>query len=121
MTERRRAIRYPLKLPASFSWEDEGGLMHEGGGHTRNVSEKGAFVDAAVLPPIGSSVELHFSLPSVPHAERKMHVQFMGEIIRLEWTKQGEQSSGFAIRGCEIVWNFEGGNKWSLSAEDEEE
>jgi hypothetical protein len=118
--ERRRAIRYPLQFHASFSWEDEDGIMHQGEGLTRNVSEKGAFVDAAILPQIGSFVELHFSLPSVPDAERKMYVQLTGKTLRLEGTEQGEHSGGFAIMNRAIVWHYEDGIKWNLSEEDED-
>jgi hypothetical protein len=109
--ERRRAIRYPLQLPASFSWVDEGGIVRQGGGRTRNISEKGAFVDAPVCPPIYSSVELHFSLPALPDSNRGMNVQHTGETIRLEATEQGEQSWGFAISSREVVWRYEDENK----------
>jgi hypothetical protein len=120
MVERRRAIRYPLQLQGSFSWKDENGIVQQGEGQTRDVSEKGAYVEAAILPLIGSSVELHFSLPSVPGAERKMYVQLTGETRRLEGTEQVEHSGGFAITSREIVWHYEGGNNWTLSEEDGE-
>jgi hypothetical protein len=113
MIERRRAIRYPLQLPASFSWKDEEGILRQGEGHTRNISEKGAFVDAVILPSIGSSVELHFSLPALSDSGRKMHVVHMGEILRLEATEQGKHSGGFAITSREIVWRYENGNNFS--------
>jgi hypothetical protein len=115
--ELRRAIRYPLQLPASFSWEDEKGIVRQGGGRTRNISEKGAFVDATVCPPINSSVELHFSLPALSDSSRGMHVQHTGETIRLEATEQGEQSRGFAISSREVVWRYEEGNKLDGSEE----
>ena len=72
-------------------------------------------MDAAICPPIGSSVELHFSLPSVPDSERKMHVQHTGEILRLEGTEQGEHSGGFAITSREVVWRYEDGNNFGRS------
>jgi hypothetical protein len=115
--ERRRAIRYPMQVPASFSWEGEQGIVVRGEGRTRNISEKGVFVDAAICPPIGSSVELHFSLPSLPDSERRMHVQHTGETLRLEGTEQGEHSGGFAITSREAVWRYEDGNNWNLSEE----
>lgn len=92
--------------------------MRQGEGLTRNVSENGAFVDAAILPPIGSPVELHFSLPSVPDAERKMHVQFTGETLRLKVTEEGEHGGGFAIKSREVVWREDGNN---LDGTEEEE
>jgi hypothetical protein len=113
--ERRRAIRYPLQLSASFLWMDEEGILRQDEGNTRNVSENGAFVDAVTLPPIGSSVELHFSLPSGPDATGKMHVQYTGETLRLEGTELGEHSGGFAIVRREIVWHDEDGNNFSRS------
>jgi len=119
MIEHRRAIRYPLQLPASFSWEDEG-IVRQGKGHTRNISEKGAFVEAAIVPPIGSSVELHFSLPPIPDSGRGMHIQHTGEILRLEATEQGEHSGGFAITSHEVVWRYEDGNNSYRSDEEED-
>jgi hypothetical protein len=105
--EHRGGIRYPLQVPASFSWEDEQQIMRQGEGRTRNISEKGVFVDAAICPPIGSSVELNFSLPAILDSERKMHVKHTGETLRLEMTGQGKQSSGFAIASREVVWHYE--------------
>ena len=38
--ERRRAIRYPLQVPASFSWEGEQGIMVTGRGtHSKHQRE----------------------------------------------------------------------------------
>jgi hypothetical protein len=120
MIERRRAIRYPLQLPASFSWKDEERIVRHGEGNSRNISEKGAFVDAAILPPIGSSVELHFSLPAFSDKARKMHVQYTGETLRLEGKEQGEHSSGFAITSRNAVWRYEDGNNSDRSEKAEE-
>jgi hypothetical protein len=108
-----------LRFPASFSWKDEAGISLEYEGRTRNISEKGAFVEAANLPPIGSSVELYFSVPSISCAEGKMHVQFTGETLRVEWPEQGEHSGGFAITSHEIVWHNEGGNNLGGAEEQE--
>ena len=91
--------------------------MRQGEGHTRNISDKGAFVDAAILPPIGSSVELHFSLPALSDKARKMHVQYMGAILRLEGKEQGGHSSGFAITSRKAVWRYEEGNNFDRSEE----
>ena len=115
--ERRRDIRYPVKLPASFSWQDEQRIVRQGEGHTRNISEKGAFVEAAIVPLIGSSVELHFSLPALSALGRQMHVLHTGETIRLEGTEQGESSGGFAIKSREVVWTYEDGNNLDGSEE----
>jgi hypothetical protein len=120
MIERRRAIRYPLQLPASFSWADEEGIVRQGEGHTRNISEKGAFVEAAALPPIGSSVELHFSLPALSDWSRKMGVLHKGETVRLEGTEQGERSGGFAITSHKSVWRYEGGNIFDRGEKEED-
>ena len=115
MIERRRAIRYPLQLPAYFSWRDEEGIVRRGEGHTRNISVKGAFVDALILPPSGSSVELHFSLPALSDSGRKMRVQHTGETLRLGGAEQGEQGGGFAITSRKIVWRYEDGNIFDQS------
>ncbi len=105
--ERRRAIRYPLQVPAAFSLKSELVVVIQSEGHTRNISEKGVFVDAPNCPPIGVSVELHFSLPAFLDSERQMHVQHTGEILRLEGTEQGQHCGGFAIMSREAVWRYE--------------
>jgi hypothetical protein len=112
--ESRGAIRYPLQLPVTFSWDGERGIVRHGEGCTRNISEKGVFVDAAICPPIGSSIELHFSLPALQDSMRIMHVQHTGETLRLEGA-EGEHSGGFAIASREIVWRYEDGNNFSRS------
>ena len=86
--------------------------MRQGEGHTRNICDKGAFVDAAICPPIGSSVELQFSLPPLSDKARKMHVQYTGESLRLEGKEQGEHRSGFAITSRKAVWRYEEENNF---------
>jgi hypothetical protein len=120
MLERRRAIRYPLQLPASFTWEDEERIVRHGEGRTRNISDKGAFVDAGICPTIGSSVELHFSLPALSDKARKMHVQYTGETLRLEGKGQGVLYSGFAITSRKAVWRYEDGNNFGCSENKED-
>jgi hypothetical protein len=102
-------------MPASFSWKDEEGIVHQGKGQTRNISEKGAFVEAAIVPPIGSSVELHFSLPALSDSGRQMHVLHTGETIRLGGTEQAEHSGGFAITSQKVIWRYEDGNNFDRS------
>jgi hypothetical protein len=82
-------------------------MLRHGEGQTRNIGEVGAFVDAAVCPTIGSTVELHFSLPTLSDSGRGMHVQHTGEVLRLEETKHGAKIDGFAITSREVVWRFE--------------
>jgi hypothetical protein len=94
--------------------------MRQGDGLTRNVSEKGAFVYAAILPPIGFSVELHFSVPALSNSGRKMHVQHTGETLRLEGAARGEQSGGFAITSRQIVWRYEDGGNFDRSEKEED-
>jgi hypothetical protein len=120
MVERRRAIRYPLQLPATFSWEDEEGIVRQGEGHTGNISDKGAFVYAAILPPIGSSVELHFSLPALSDSGSKMHVQHTGETLRVGETEQEEHNGGFAITSHKIVWRYEDENNFDRGEKEED-
>jgi hypothetical protein len=105
--EHRRAIRCPLQVPASLSWVDEERIFRHGEGQTRNIGEKGAFVDAAICPPIGSTVEVRFSLPALSNSGRGMYVQHTGEVLRLEGRKQGAQIDGFAITSREVVWRLE--------------
>jgi len=76
-------------------------------------------VDAAICPQVGSSVELHFSLPALSDSGRKMYVQHTGETLRLEGTEQGEHSRGFAIASREVVWRYEDENNFSRSEKEQ--
>jgi hypothetical protein len=108
-----------VKLPATFSWENEQRIVQRGEGRTRNISEKGVFVDAVTCPPIGSSVELCFSLPPLGDASHQMHVQHKGETLRLEGTEQGEPSGGFAITSREVVWRYEDRNNFGRNQKEQ--
>jgi hypothetical protein len=76
-------------------------------------------VDAAICPPIGSSVEVCFSLPPLSDASHKMHVQHTGETLRLEGTEQGEHSVGFAITSREVVWRYEDQNNFGRNQKEQ--
>lgn len=76
-------------------------------------------METANLPPIGSSVELHFSVPSISGSEGKMHVQFKGETLRLDRVEQGEYTGGFAITSREVVWQDDSGKNSGGTTEQE--
>jgi len=89
---RAEGYSYPLQLPATFSWDGGQGIVRHGEGCTRNISERGVFVDAAICPPIGSSIELAYSLPALPGSSRPHARSSHGRNLRLEAAEPGEHS-----------------------------
>jgi len=87
----RKAIRFPLEAPIVFWWTD-GGIDKQCEGHTRDMSESGAFVFASTWPPPGTQIGFKVFLPVLPGTESKARVEAVGQVLRVE---QGR--GGFAI------------------------
>jgi hypothetical protein len=55
VAERRTALRYPLRLPVVFSWQDENGRIQGCDGYSRDLGSRGIYVYAEQVPPLGVS------------------------------------------------------------------
>ena len=93
----RKTIRFPLQAPVVFWWTDENGNHQQSEGRSRDISESGTFVLAAVCPPLGASVGLRISLEAVPDATKILPIEFDGHVLRVERVSAGSESSGFAV------------------------
>jgi hypothetical protein len=73
-------------------WWTDGGIEKKCEGHTRDISERGAFVRARTCPPPGTQIGFKVFLPVLPGTEPKTRVEAMGQVLRVE-----QDRGGFAI------------------------
>lgn len=88
--EQRRHNRYRLVASVSFSWETADHRVQQGRGLTRDCSISGVFVVTSTQLPIGSLLQMNFSLPPLHAAGRGARLETRGRIVRSE-------SDGFAV------------------------
>lgn len=92
----RKSMRYPLKVPVSFSWKDENGIEQKGEGSSRDVSETGTYVLASGCPPTGTDVELKLVV-AARDAPRVLNMEFEGRVLRVERHAAAQAECGFAV------------------------
>jgi hypothetical protein len=64
--ERRSSVRYELRVPVLFSWDNAQAGPRQAGGFTRDLSTVGAYViceQATDCPAVHSTVAVHLLLP----------------------------------------------------------
>lgn len=96
VAERRTALRYPLRLPVVFSWQDENGRLQGCDGHSRDLGSRGIYVQAEVAPPLGVSVEMNVFLPRPEHSSRPSEIHAIGRVVRSERQGSTPKGCGFA-------------------------
>jgi hypothetical protein len=96
VAERRTALRYPLRLPVVFSWQDDAGRVHGCDGYCRDLGSRGIYVQAALVPPLGVSVEMNVFLPRPEHSVRPSEIHAIGRVVRSERPAAASENSGFA-------------------------
>jgi hypothetical protein len=96
IAERRTALRYPLRLPVVFSWQDEAGRVHGCDGYCRDLGSRGIYVTAQLVPPLGASVEMNVFLPRPGHATRPSEIHAIGRVIRSDQQTPASEVPGFA-------------------------
>jgi PilZ domain len=79
--QRRQAVRYKLRLPVIFYWDD--GEEHSGAGFTNDVALDGALISSNKCPPIGSSVRIEVLIPSPDHSDEELTVECVGTVTRV--------------------------------------
>ena len=68
--------------------------MQEAHGITHDISDRGVFVLAKELPPVGKCVELDIHLPTFGGSARAAQLHGEGTVVRT--TARGATESGFA-------------------------
>jgi PilZ domain-containing protein len=90
--QRRTAVRYKLRLPVIFHWND--GVDHTSGGFTSDVALDGALIVSCDCPPVGSEVRVEVLLPSPEMENEELRIGCSGKVIHaLE--KSGFSAFGF--------------------------
>jgi hypothetical protein len=96
VAERRTALRYPLRLPVVFSWQDEAGHVQGCDGYCRDLGSRGIYVQAESVPPLGVSVEMNIFLPRPEHSARPSEIHAIGRVVRSECRVPASDCAGFA-------------------------
>jgi hypothetical protein len=96
VAERRTALRYPLRLPVVFSWQDDTGRVHGCDGYCRDLGSRGIYVQAELVPPLGVSVEMNVFLPRPEHSARPSEIHAIGRVVRSEHRAPASENCGFA-------------------------
>lgn len=92
--ELRKSRRYRLGAPASFLWERSDGLLEEGGGIIRDVSDRGVYVTGDIAPPFGAHLEVDVYLPSLEAGGCAVQLRGEGTVVRVD--REAEGVKGFA-------------------------
>jgi hypothetical protein len=96
VAERRTALRYPLRLPVVFSWQDDVGRVHGCDGYCRDLGSRGIYVTSQLVPPLGASVEMNVFLPRPGHSTRPSEIHAIGRVVRSEQKTPASEIAGFA-------------------------
>lgn len=92
--ELRKSRRYRLPAPVCFLWERPDGLLQEGKGTIREISDRGVFVTGGVVPERGARLDLEVYLPSLEMGGAAVQLHGEGTVIRVD-REQGV-TKGFA-------------------------
>ena len=92
--EHRKAARYRVGALALYWWQRADGTLQEAHGIARDISDRGVFVLAKDLPPLGVHVELQVHLPAVTGTSRSAQLHGEGTVVRT--SGRGARDSGFA-------------------------
>jgi len=77
--QRRAAVRYKLRLPVIFHWND--GVEHTSGGFTSDVALDGALILSSDCPPVGSDVRVEVLLPSPEMRNEELRIGSSGKVV----------------------------------------
>ena len=89
--QRKVPMRYALKLPVIFHWDD--GVAHTEGGFTSDIALDGALILSSRCPPNGSDIHIEVLLPSPAGDGQEIRIECVGKVVRM-------MGSGlFGVRG----------------------
>jgi hypothetical protein len=90
--QRRTAVRYKLRLPVIFHWND--GVEHTSGGFTSDVALDGALILSSDSPPIGAEVHIEVLLPSPGMQDEELRIGCSGRVVHAS-DRSGVRMFGF--------------------------
>jgi hypothetical protein len=79
--QRRAAVRYKLRLPVIFHWND--GTAHTEGGFTSDVALDGVLILSSKCPPTGTEVRIEILLPSPDRSGEEFMIECVGKVTRV--------------------------------------
>jgi hypothetical protein len=93
--DRRACRRFRFLVPVLFRWADS--AEHYDVGHSGNVGLGGMFILASKCPPVGTQVEIDFTIPAFDRIPRQLRFCCKGQVTRVETCYE---IAGFAVAGC---------------------
>ncbi len=87
-------MRYNLRLPVIFHWNDGTDRME--GGFTCDVAVDGALIFSSRCPPVGADVRVEVLVPSPDRPGEELRIECMGKVTRV-WEQPG--SAYFGVYG----------------------
>jgi hypothetical protein len=92
--DRRAFRRFRFLAPVLFRWADS--AEHYDGGNCGNVGLGGMFIFTSKCPPVGSQVEIDFTIPAFDRIPRQLRFCCKGQVTRVETCYE---VAGFAVAG----------------------
>jgi hypothetical protein len=92
--ERRAAVRYRLRLPVIFHWND--GTERTEGGFTSDVALDGALILSSKCPPVGADIRIEVLIPAPDHSDEEIRIECIGRVTRV-WEQPG--AAYFGVHG----------------------
>jgi hypothetical protein len=92
--DRRAFRRFRFLAPVLFRWADS--AEHYDGGNCGNVGLGGMFIFTSKCPPVGSQVEIDFTIPAFDRIPRQLRFRCKGQVTRVETCYE---VAGFAVAG----------------------
>ena len=104
--DRRAFNRFRILVPVLFRWADS--AEHYDVGHSANVGVGGVFILTSKCPPVGTEVEVDFTIPAFDRIPRQLRFCCKGQVCRVETCNE---IAGFAVVGrIGLVKNEEQGH-----------
>jgi hypothetical protein len=105
--DRRSVLRHGLKAPLRVRvWKS---AVPEHGGESQNVSQQGMFFATDLALPMGTVVEVLFTMPEVLTGEPDKQWRCTGQVVRVEPADSPSRRSGVGVKfHCYEIANVEG-------------
>ena len=101
--DRRRALRYRLRLVVALSWKDDAGAVLGTQGNSRDLNTGGIYVESELSPPLGAHVEMNVFLPKPGPSTRPVELHAEGRVVRIDPSISPTQPGGFAAMNHTVV------------------
>ncbi len=98
--EKRSIRRFPLDLPISVKFLDDG--RHEVAGHTRDVSARGVYMYLETEIRIGAAIDFVMTLPPEITLSDPIRVRCNGTVVRVE-KNVNDQGVAVAINKYDFI------------------